>query len=133
MNNKTILVIQTFLVPILLPANHVRLPPVHPGCQSDISVFLKMNGGTKREERAMIRSFTGEVCCLWWQGSTISFVTPRSYFCTYSTTVLFLFAKLKDESCTTGTHTCRSPKELLFVTQGLWALSALHCLWGSRS
>lgn len=95
MNNKTIFVIQTFLVPILLPDNHAHLPSVHPGCQSDISVFLKTNGGTKREERALIRSFTGEVCCLWWQGSTISFVTPPSYFCTYSTTVLFLFSQAK--------------------------------------
>lgn len=96
MNSEVEFVIQTFLVPTLLPDNYAHLPLVCPGCEADISVFLKKHRGRRWEERAsVIRSLLWGVCCLWWQGSIISVGAPLRYFYTLSTTVLFLFSQGK--------------------------------------
>lgn len=73
----------------------LTFPPLHLGCQDEISVFLKKNAGRRWKERAMIRSLMGEVCCLWWQGSIISARAPWGDFYTFSTTTLFFLSQAK--------------------------------------
>lgn len=129
-NNKVKFVIWMFLALTLLDI-YAHIPAAHPGCQGDISVFLKKNRNRRWEERSMVLGVRSLLFTV--TGDHQVLKAPWGYFYIFSITVLFLFCQDRGWKLHNSHHTCKWPKGLLFVTRGLQSLPILYYLWDSLS
>lgn len=109
MNNKVKFVIWMFLALTLLDI-YAHIPSAHPGCQGDISVFLKKNRNRRWEERSMVLGVRSLLFTV--TGDHQVLKAPWGYFYIFSITVLFLFCQDRGWKLHNSHHTCKWPKGL---------------------